>query len=161
MTKSTLFSSEWVSIPEQPLSHAYRSDFFRLLTLVKPGNESLIAAGTWCPSKNEINTIRNNLLRSSTRLRSVISSPEFVALFGKAKPHPKVERQNVWGMHDELKVAQKGVDKNHKDIDLLKCRSFAVAHKYVLIFVFLLYVCLYTFSGLQIVRFSDLTSKKS
>ncbi|KAI0089449.1 hypothetical protein BDY19DRAFT_1047882 [Irpex rosettiformis] len=101
--------------------------------LIKPGNESLIAAGTWCPSKNEINTIRNNLLRSSastTRLRSIVSAREFVDLFGKAKPHPKGERQNIWGMGDELKVAPKGVDKNHKDIDLLKCRSFAVVHKF-------------------------------
>ncbi|KAI0634383.1 hypothetical protein C8Q77DRAFT_1111531 [Trametes polyzona] len=96
----------------------------------KPGGESLIAAGTWCPAKNELQTIRNNLLRSSRRLRQIISAPEFEALFGPARPHPKGIRQNVFGFEDELKVAPKGVDKNHKDIDLLKCRSFAVVHKF-------------------------------
>ncbi|KAH9903292.1 hypothetical protein C8Q73DRAFT_674059 [Cubamyces lactineus] len=96
----------------------------------KPGDESLIAAGSWCPGKNELQTIRNNLLRSTRRLRRIISAPEFEALFGPAKPHPKGIRQNVFGFEDELKVAPKGVDKNHKDIDLLKCRSFAVVHKF-------------------------------
>lgn len=27
-------------------------------TIVKPGNESIIAAGTWCPGKNELETLR-------------------------------------------------------------------------------------------------------
>ncbi|KAI0357690.1 hypothetical protein OH77DRAFT_1421782 [Trametes cingulata] len=96
----------------------------------KPGGESIIAAGSWCPGKNELQTIRNNLLRSSRRLRRIISAPEFEALFGPARPHPKGLRQNVFGFEDELKVAPKGVDKTHKDIDLLKCRSFAVVHKF-------------------------------
>ncbi|KAL1948090.1 hypothetical protein VTO73DRAFT_12165 [Trametes versicolor] len=97
---------------------------------IKAGGESLIAAGSWCPGKNELQTIRNNLLRSTRRLRQIISAPEFEALFGPAHPHPKGGRQNVFGFEDELKVAPKGVDKTHKDIDLLKCRSFAVVHKF-------------------------------
>ncbi|OJT04034.1 hypothetical protein TRAPUB_5270 [Trametes pubescens] len=96
----------------------------------KAGGESLIAAGTWCPGKNELQTIRNNLLRSPRRLRRLISTPAFEALFGPAHPHPKGARQNVFGFEDELKVAPKGVDKTHKDIDLLKCRSFAVVHTF-------------------------------
>ncbi|KIM36258.1 hypothetical protein M413DRAFT_449309 [Hebeloma cylindrosporum] len=98
--------------------------------LVKPGNESIIAAGSWCPGKNELATIRLNIQRNPRRLRDVIAAPEFVKFFGKAKPHPKGERQNIFGMEDELKVAPKGVDKDHKDIDLLKCRSFAVVHRF-------------------------------
>ncbi|OBZ77021.1 hypothetical protein A0H81_03117 [Grifola frondosa] len=97
---------------------------------IRPGSESLIAAGTWCPGKNELATIRNNLLRSSARLRKLISAPKFVEYFGKAEPHPKGSRQNIFGMEDELKVAPKGVSKTHKDIDLLKCRSFAVVYKF-------------------------------
>jgi hypothetical protein len=34
--------------------------------------------------------------------------------------------QNIFGREDELKNAPKGIAKDHKDIDLLKCRSFAV-----------------------------------
>jgi len=97
---------------------------------VKPGNESIIAAGSWCPGKNELATIRINIQRNPQRLRNVIASPEFVKFFGKAKPHPKGERQNIFGMEDELKVAPKGIEKDHKDIDLLKCRSFAVVHRF-------------------------------
>jgi hypothetical protein len=115
---------------------------------VKPNNESLLAAGTWCPDRNELATLRGNLQRSSTRLRRILSAPAFEALFGKAQPHPQGKRQSVWGMDDELKVAPKGIDKNHRyvltprslsairrvtvwsrDIDLLKCRSFAVVLK--------------------------------
>ncbi|KAF8987368.1 hypothetical protein BDQ17DRAFT_1414942 [Cyathus striatus] len=99
----------------------------------KPGNESLIAAGLWCPGKNELATIRTNLQQpnGSRRLRQVISHPDFVKFFGTAKPHPKGARQNIFGMEDELKVAPKGVDKGHKDIDLLKLRSFAVVHRFM------------------------------
>ncbi|PPQ69046.1 hypothetical protein CVT26_003755 [Gymnopilus dilepis] len=96
----------------------------------KPGNESLIAAGSWCPGKNELATIRANILRNPSRLRSAISADEFVKYFGKPNPHPKGERQNIFGGEDELKTAPKGVAKDHKDIDLLKCRSFAVIHRF-------------------------------
>lgn len=74
----------------------------------------MIAAGVWQPQRNELATIRSNLLRSTTRLRGVISDPQFVGLFGEPKPHPKGERQSIFGREDELKTAPKGVDKNHK-----------------------------------------------
>jgi len=97
---------------------------------IKPGDESMLAAGAWCPGKNELNMIRNHIKRSSDRLRQVISEPEFVAHFGEPRPHPKGNRQNIFGREDELKTAPKGVDKNHRDIDLLKCRSFAVSQSF-------------------------------
>ncbi|KAF9241530.1 hypothetical protein BU15DRAFT_44680 [Melanogaster broomeanus] len=97
---------------------------------VKPGNETRLAAGAWCPAKNELNTIRNQILHSSDRLREIISGPEFVSHFGEPRPHSKGKRQNVFGAEDELKTAPKGVDKNHKDIDLLKCRSLAVSRTF-------------------------------
>ncbi|KAH0827808.1 hypothetical protein J3R83DRAFT_3433 [Lanmaoa asiatica] len=102
-----------------------------IFAFFKPGDESILAAGAWCPAKNELNMIRNHIKHSSERLREVISEPEFVAHFGEARPHPKGKRQNVFGAEDELKTAPKGVDKNHKDIDLLKCRSLAVVRTYV------------------------------
>ncbi|KAH9928015.1 uncharacterized protein BXZ73DRAFT_48566 [Epithele typhae] len=97
---------------------------------VKANGESVIAVGSWHPGKNELATMRHNLQRSSRRLRAIISSPDFEALFGPARPHPKGARQSVFGMEDELKVAPKGIGKDHRDIDLLKCRSFAVVHKF-------------------------------
>ncbi|KAF9227415.1 hypothetical protein BS17DRAFT_775443 [Gyrodon lividus] len=98
--------------------------------MIRPGNESLFAAGAWCPAKNELSAIRNHISYSSDRLREIISGPEFVSHFGEPRPHPKGKRQNVFGAEDELKTAPKGVEKNHKDIDLLKCRSLAVSRTF-------------------------------
>ncbi|KAI9569596.1 hypothetical protein HD554DRAFT_2204369 [Boletus coccyginus] len=100
------------------------------LRTVKPGDESVLAAGAWCPAKNELNMIRDHIKHSSDRLREIISEPEFVAHFGEPRPHPKGKRQNIFGAEDELKTAPKGVDKNHEDIDLLKCRSLAVLRRF-------------------------------
>ena len=98
--------------------------------LVDPGHRSLFSAGIWNPAREELSTIRSNLLRSSARLRRIISAPEFVSLFGEAKPDPVYE-QNIFGRSDALKVAPKGIDKNHKDIDLLKCKTMIVGLPYV------------------------------
>ena len=81
------------------------------------------------PQKNELAAIRHHFLTEPERFREVISAPAFVKLFGPAKPHPKGQRQSVFGHDDALKVAPKGVERNHKDIDLLKLRSVAVVHK--------------------------------
>ncbi|KAG8950841.1 hypothetical protein FRC04_007073 [Tulasnella sp. 424] len=95
------------------------------------GGKSFMAAGLWCPGKNELATLRSNILRDSTPLRNVLSEKEFVKFFGAPKKHPKGERQSIFGHEDELKVAPKGIDKNHKDIDLLKVRSPAVIHRFL------------------------------
>jgi Conserved hypothetical protein (DUF2461) len=81
---------------------------------VKPGGESLLAAGTWCPGKNELATIRSHIQRDPSRLRRTINAPLFVKNFGPAKPLSKGRRQNIFGRDDELKTAPKGVDKDHK-----------------------------------------------
>ncbi|KAJ7291041.1 hypothetical protein C8J57DRAFT_1586403 [Mycena rebaudengoi] len=96
----------------------------------KPGGQSLLAAGSWCPGKNELATIRSNIQHDPTRLRDVISAPTFVRYFGDPKPHPQGARRNIFGSEDELKVAPKGIAKTHDEIDLLKCRSFAVSHRF-------------------------------
>ncbi|KAF5333834.1 hypothetical protein D9758_017425 [Tetrapyrgos nigripes] len=119
-----------------PYKRSFSASFSRsgrkgIFAVFRPGGQSLLAAGLWCPGRNELATIRSNLLRSSARLRRVISHPDFVKFFGEPKPDPKGDRQNIFGGEDELKVAPKGVDKGHKDIDLLKCRSFAVVHHFI------------------------------
>ncbi|KAI0061106.1 hypothetical protein BV25DRAFT_1826967 [Artomyces pyxidatus] len=96
----------------------------------QPGGDSLLAAGIWCPGKNELATIRTHIQHSSARMRKIIAEPSFVKYFGAAKPHPQGKRQNIYGSEDQLKTAPKGIDKTHKDIDLLKCRSFTVVHRF-------------------------------
>ena len=82
--------------------------------VVKPGGGSLLAAGSWCPGKNELATIRSRIKRNPSRLRRIINAPLFVENFGPPKPVSKKGRQNIFGADDELKTAPKGVDKDHK-----------------------------------------------
>jgi hypothetical protein len=84
------------------------------LAVVSPGGASLVAAGSWCPGRNELATIRSNIENNPRRLRRVIAAPDFVKFFGEPKRDPKGKRQNIFGAEDELKVAPKGVDKGHK-----------------------------------------------
>lgn len=81
---------------------------------VKPGGESLLAAGSWCPGKNEIATIRSHIMRNPSRLRRLINAARFIENFGPPKPRTKKGRQNIFGRDDELKTAPKGFDKDHK-----------------------------------------------
>ena len=96
---------------------------------ISPNGNSLIAAGVWQPGKNELQTIRHHLLSEPERFRQTIGNEDFVRLFGPPKMHAKGKRQNVFGHDDALKVAPKGIEKGHKDIDLLKLRSVAVFYK--------------------------------
>lgn len=96
---------------------------------ISPNSKSILACGIWQPGKNELATLRHHFTTSPQRFRDVIEAKEFVRLFGPAKVGKKGERQNVFGGEDALKVAPKGVDKGHKDIDLLKLRSVAVVHQ--------------------------------
>ena len=82
--------------------------------VVKPGGESLLTAGSWCPGKDELTTIRAHILRNPSRLRRIISAPRFVKNFGPPKPLSKKGRQSIFGRDDELKTAPKGINKDHK-----------------------------------------------
>lgn len=99
---------------------------------ISPGGRSLLAGGKWTPDKNDLATIRTNIIRNSKPFRRIINAPTFVKYFGPAKLDAKGKgvRCNVFGADDMLKVAPKmnGVDKNHKDIDLLKLRTIGVVH---------------------------------
>lgn len=67
-----------------------------------------------CRNHGFYSLLRSNILRNPSRLRDLISAHAFVKLFGEPKPHPKGQRRNIFGMEDELKVAPKGVGKDHK-----------------------------------------------
>lgn len=88
-----------------------------------------MACGLWQPEKEILATIRQRMLSNPQQLRSVVSRPEFVKMFGPAKPHPQGKRQNIFGHNDELKVAPKGFDKTHPEIDLLRLRSITVMRR--------------------------------
>jgi hypothetical protein len=55
---------------------------------------------------------RRSIRRNPSQLRDVISETTFESLFGVAK-WSKDKRQNIFGGEDQLKVAPKGVPKDH------------------------------------------------
>ena len=80
----------------------------------------MFAAGLWQPGKNELETLRTHLLRSTRSFRALLAEPEFVAHFGAPTKKKKAKgddfpeaRTSIFGRDGELKVAPKGVDKNH------------------------------------------------
>ncbi|GAA6049674.1 hypothetical protein JCM3770_005064 [Rhodotorula araucariae] len=95
---------------------------------IQPGGKSFLGCGCWSPSSDVLKLIRAQILSDPAPLRKILAKKEFVALFGEPKPRMDGKRSSIFGGSDQLKNAPKleGVDKTHKDIDLLKCRSFAV-----------------------------------
>ncbi|GAA6027313.1 hypothetical protein JCM8097_002584 [Rhodosporidiobolus ruineniae] len=96
---------------------------------IQPGDRSHLGVGCWGAGSTELKLIRNQILRDSKPLRKQLAKPDFVELFGEPKPRMDKKRTSIFGWENELKTAPKleGVDKTHKDIDLLKIRSFAVS----------------------------------
>ncbi|KPV75398.1 uncharacterized protein RHOBADRAFT_26723 [Rhodotorula graminis WP1] len=95
---------------------------------VQPGGKSFLGVGCWSPSTDVLKLIRAQILSNPKPLRKILAKEAFVELFGEPKPRMDGKRSSIYGGEDQLKNAPKieGVDKTHKDIDLLKCRSFAV-----------------------------------
>ncbi|GAA5861603.1 hypothetical protein JCM3774_002642 [Rhodotorula dairenensis] len=99
---------------------------------IAPQGRSFLGCGTWSPQAKELKAIRDEILRDPAPLRKVLAEPDFVELYGSDKPRMDGKRTSIFGHSDQLKNAPKlpDVDKTHKDIDLLKCRSFAVETKF-------------------------------
>ncbi|GJN89157.1 hypothetical protein Rhopal_002131-T1 [Rhodotorula paludigena] len=95
---------------------------------IQPGGKSMLGCGCWQPPASSLKLFRDAILRDPKPLRKVLAAKDFVELFGSDKPRMDNKRSSIFGGSDQLKNAPKleGVDKTHKDIDLLKCRSFAV-----------------------------------
>ncbi|BGP39879.1 hypothetical protein JCM10450v2_003851 [Rhodotorula kratochvilovae] len=95
---------------------------------IQPGGKSFLGCGCWSPGSDVLKLLRAQILSDPKPLRKILAKKEFVELFGEPKPRMDGKRTSVFGGDDQLKNAPKleGVDKTHRDIDLLKCRSFAV-----------------------------------
>lgn len=100
---------------------------------IQPKGRTIIAGGIWQPGKNEMASIRRRIVNDVDSLKSVIEKPEFVELFGPARPdgRGKGERSNVFGHEDMLKTSPQGWTRDHPSIDYLRLRSVAVVHTWV------------------------------
>jgi len=83
---------------------------------ISPG-ESFLAGGFWAPNKEDLLRIRKEFEIDATEIREIINDTTFVSHFGALK-----------GI--SLKMAPRGFDKNHPDLDLIKMKQFIITHKF-------------------------------
>ena len=83
---------------------------------IKPG-DSFLGTGFWNPSKEDLFRIRKELEVDATEFRAVIADSKLTKSWRKLTG-------------DVLKVAPKGFEKEHKDIDLLRQKQYLFLHKY-------------------------------
>ena len=77
---------------------------------IEPGN-SLISGGIWSPEANPLRAIRTEIHDNADEFKEILNDNGFQEYF-----------QEIEG--DKLKAAPKGFDKNFRDIDLLKYKSY-------------------------------------
>jgi uncharacterized protein (TIGR02453 family) len=80
--------------------------------------ESFIGGGYWHPSSKLLKSIREAIDYDGEALKEILNEPHFKAMFGGLMED------------DTLKTASKGYSEDHRHIDLLRRKSFAVAHSF-------------------------------
>ncbi|RFN59466.1 DUF2461 domain-containing protein [Marixanthomonas ophiurae] len=78
-------------------------------------NESFIGGGYWHPSSKILKSIRAAIDYNGEELKRILNKQSFKALFGDMI------------VDDPLKTSPKGYSQDHKHIDLLRRKSFAVS----------------------------------
>ena len=79
---------------------------------------SFLSAGFWQPNKEDLFRIRKEFEIDSSDIRNILSDKEFATIFG------------CFYDRDSLKLAPKGFDKNHPNIDLIKKKDFIVLRRF-------------------------------
>lgn len=92
-----------------------KSNYAGFYVHIEPEN-SFVGGGLYMPQAQTLKIIRNEITYTAGELRKIIAKPEFKATFGSLQG-------------EKLKTAPRGYPKDHKDIDLLRFKSFFVAHK--------------------------------
>jgi uncharacterized protein (TIGR02453 family) len=77
---------------------------------IKP-NETMIGGGFWKPESKDLKLIRSHISADSSHLRKILKSKKFKDMFGQLDG-------------DVLQKSPRGYEPDHKDIDLLKYKSF-------------------------------------
>lgn len=84
---------------------------------IQPGN-SFVAGGFFSPDKDDLFRIRKEFEIDSTEIRDILDQPDFKKSFGG------------FSTENAVKTAPKGFDKNHKNIALIRLKSFVVRHRF-------------------------------
>ncbi|KAI8097519.1 uncharacterized protein BX664DRAFT_276298 [Halteromyces radiatus] len=92
---------------------------------LKPGDESVVAIGVFQPQPDLKQRMRSGIMRQASLLREALSTEAIQDVFGKDNVGAGLLDQR-----DRLKVAPKGVAKDHPDIDLLRLNSLFIIKKF-------------------------------
>jgi uncharacterized protein (TIGR02453 family) len=84
---------------------------------IEPGN-TLVAGGFFAPEPNDLLRIRKEFEMDGETIRTIINIPTFKKAFG------------FFNSENAVKIAPKGFDKNHPNIDLIKLKSYYVTHSF-------------------------------
>lgn len=80
-------------------------------------NGSFIGGGYYKPTKEHLDSIREEIDRSGDRLKKIIHKKSFVHTFG-----------HLEDQENKLKTSPRGFSQDHPHIDLLRLKSFGILH---------------------------------
>lgn len=83
---------------------------------LEPNDKTLLACGLWQPPPQDLALVRESISSDIETWNSVINDPGFLEFFGGRNALLKTE--------DRLKTCPKGFNKDHKEIELLRLKSF-------------------------------------
>lgn len=84
---------------------------------LQPGN-SFVAGGFFKPNKEDLFRIRKEFEIDSSEIRAILNQKEFKKAF------------DGFVLENAVKTAPRGFDKNHKNIDLIRLKSFIVRYQF-------------------------------
>ncbi|KAG7127317.1 hypothetical protein HYQ44_000235 [Verticillium longisporum] len=98
-----------------------------------PGR-AFLGGGLWCPPAEQVRTLRASVDARPARWRAVLNGPVFKRMYleGKGKGGGDEEAVDAFckgNQENALKTKPKGWEADHRDIELLKLRSYTVGAK--------------------------------
>ncbi len=81
---------------------------------VEPGNNSMIAGGAYVPPMPWLTAIRENIDSKGVKFHKIVENKDLKDFFGEIEG-------------EKLKSAPKGFSRDHRDIELLKMKSYLVS----------------------------------
>ncbi|KAH6700816.1 hypothetical protein EV126DRAFT_522546 [Verticillium dahliae] len=100
---------------------------------VEPGR-AFLGGGLWCPPAEQVRALRASVDARPARWRAVLNGPVFKRIYleGKGKGGGDEEAVDAFckgNQENALKTKPKGWEADHRDIELLKLRSYTVGAK--------------------------------
>ncbi|KAM0286716.1 hypothetical protein ACHAQH_000736 [Verticillium albo-atrum] len=100
---------------------------------VEPG-KAFLGGGLWCPPADQVRALRESIDTRPARWRGILNNAAFKRTYLKGKGKGKGDEEAVdafckGNQENALKTKPKGWETDHRDIELLKLRSYTVGAK--------------------------------